>query len=840
MKSKIAQMARVQRLLVASDFDGTLAAIAPQPHLASPVPRAMEILRSAARLPQTCVAIVSGRALADLRSRLGALPGAWFVGGHGAEISGPNITLVPQDYSRVLDAVAAALRGIAPPGEGYLHERKPAGIAVHFRGVDARAAADAVDRVTRLASSHAGLILRHGKMVVEVLAADTNKGVALRALKRSTGATGVVFFGDDVTDEDGFRELGERDLAIKIGDGATDADFSVSSLDEAHALLSELVDAREAWLREVRRPSIQDYSILSDLRTIAVVSPGGVVEWLCLPRADGSGVFSSLIGEPSMGQWSIASASDPGPPSQRYLGSTLTLETCWPSVRVVDYLDGSAGRTFQRAGRTDLVRVVEGTGRALVRFAPRLDFGRARTKLLVADGGLLVEGGSDPLVLCSPGVEWVVTEADGSGVATAELDLGARSFVLELRAGTRSLVPAKVPEANRREQTAAVWNQWARSLTIPRVESDLCRRSALVLRALVHGPTGALLAAGTTSLPETAGGARNWDYRFCWPRDAAVACAALVRLGNLGVAMKYLDWLLGVVDRCAGPERLRPIYSVTGEELGAEAELSHLSGYRSSQPVRVGNAAARQVQLDVFGPIVELISLLSEAGAAISPDHWRLVEAMTTAVERSWREPDHGIWEVRTDKRHHVHTKVMCWLALDRAVRLADHFAGPRRDSWISLRDLIREEILVQGFDEGLGGFVAAYDLREPDASALSVGLTGMIGPDDPRFTGTVELVRSRLLDRGTVSRYRYDDGLPGPEGGFHLCTGWLVESLVMIGALGEARALFESLCKAAGATGLMCEQWCPVENTGLGNTPQAYSHAAVINAAVALASVEG
>ncbi len=605
-----------------------------------------------------------------------------------------------------------------------------------------------------------------------------------------------------------------------------------------------------SWAGAEGDAPLHHHSVLSDQRTLAVVNPHGDIVWMCLPRADGPSVFASLLGGDDAGCWRVRPAGDrPGAgaaPHQAYVGDTLILRTQWPTFGVTDYLDGAGGRSFQRAGRTDLIRVVEGRGVARVEFAPRLDFGRGKVRLLRGGGehaSLVVEGADDPLVLAWFGapVEWEIHETGAGPVAVALIDLDrtpSGSVTLELRSGTRSTRPARLPEPERREQNARLWSAWAASLRLPSVAPEACKRSALMLRSLVHGPTGAILAAATTSLPEEIGGVRNWDYRFCWPRDAAISAAALVRLGNTGIAMKFLDWLLAVVDRSAGPERLRPIYTVTGSHLGPEAELPHLAGYRGSRPVRLGNAASTQVQLDVFGPIVELVALLADAGAAISPDHWRLVEAMVLAVERRWQEPDHGVWEIRTNLRHHVHSRAMGWLAADRGARLAQEFLGTGRESWKFLSESIRGEVLARGFDPGLNAFVAAYDLHEPDAAALTLGLCGLVPADDPRFVGTVDLIAQRLLDRGTVRRYLYDDGLPGGgggEGGFHLCTGWLVDALSHLGRLDQAHALFDSLLGAMGPTGVLTEEWCPNERTGLGNLMQGYSHAAIIQAAWAL-----
>jgi len=835
MRERSETLAITPRLLIATDFDGTLARIVDDPRAAAAPPAVLDLLRGAARMPQTAVAVVSGRGLADLRKRLGTIEGAWLVGGHGAEISGPHTSYTPEGVSQLLESIAEPLRRAAPPEAGFLHERKATGIAVHFRAVEARTAKKAVAEILETIAAPAGMGVCHGKKVIDLLAVDADKGSTLQKLRHETGATGVIYLGDDVTDEDAFGTLGPDDLSIKIGVPPTKADYCLPSVEDAHDLIGRLVEHRAAWLLTTRAPAIQDHAILSDQRTIAVVAPDARVAWLCLPRADSHAVFASLLDSPKAGHWSVAPSDGLPASGQRYLTDTFTLETSWPGMRVTDYLDGSGGRAFQRAGRTDLVRTIEGRGSARVDFAPRLDFGRTRTRLVAAENGVIVEGSADMIVLFSPGVAWSIREQDGGKVASAAVSLDHGPVVMELRIGTRSLAPSRIPESLRRAQTERAWSGWVSSLRLPSIATDLCRRSALVLRALTYGPTGAVFAAGTTSLPETAGGVRNWDYRFCWPRDAAIAGAALVRLGNTGVAMRFLDWLMAIVERCAGPERLRPVYTVSGEELGPEAELSHLRGYRASRPVRIGNAAAQQVQRDVFGPIVDLVYLLAEAGAAISPDHWRLVEAMALAVERGWQEPDHGIWEVRSERRHHVHSKVMSWLALDRAVKLAGQFFGVQRDAWAALRDRIRDEVIEKGFEPRMNAFVAAYDLHEPDASALSVGLFGLIDPADSRFVGTVDLVQHRLLEGGTVYRYRYDDALAGPEGGFHICTGWLAESLLRLGRRDEAEVLFKKLCASVGPTGLLSEQWCPTEQTGLGNLAQAYSHAALINTAVAL-----
>jgi GH15 family glucan-1,4-alpha-glucosidase len=362
----------------------------------------------------------------------------------------------------------------------------------------------------------------------------------------------------------------------------------------------------------------------------------------------------------------------------------------------------------------------------------------------------------------------------------------------------------------------------------------LIRRSALALKALCYGPSGAIAAAATTSLPEHLGGVRNWDYRFCWLRDAAMSASALVKLGSQSEGMAFLDWILNLL-RERSPERLQPLYALTGEALGPEAEIAELHGYAGSRPVRVGNAAARQVQLDVFGPIVELIALLIERDAPLSSEHWRLVDAMVQAVERRWQEPDHGIWEIRRPGRHHVHSKLMCWVTADRAVSIAERFYDRQQTAWIELRDRIAADILQHGYKPQVNAFTAAYDGDDLDASALCVALAGFLPASDPRFIGTVEAVEKHLKDGPTVYRYRYEDGLPGAEGGFHLCASWLVNAYLMLRRTDDAWQLFEQLVQLVGPTGLLSEQYDPQISRALGNHPQAYSHIGLIENAIAL-----
>lgn len=833
LSQRISELARVPVLLVASDYDGTLAPIAADPAEVKPDREAIVALRTLASMPQTHVAVISGRSLQDLAKHTGGAD-LHLVGSHGSEFEESFAQLLGPETLALRERLGTELRIITSRSPDFILEEKPAAFAFHFRRAEQSVADAAVGAIMNGPALLPGVHVRHGKKVVELSVVETNKGQALEKIRQRVGASAAIFLGDDLTDEDAFAVLTGPDVGVKVGPGETKAQFRIDDCTSVARLLADLAEQRSTWLAGRDAVPIEKHSLLSDQRTIALVNPLGRIVWMCLPRIDSHAIFAEILGGPSAGFFEICPVNKEEVCHQEYVGPTMALRTQWSEFSVTNYLDCSGGRAFQRAGRTDLLRVVEGRGRCRVTFAPRLDFGRLHTRLVLHPNGVEVHGGRDPLVLHAPGIAWTLTEEGGHQTAGAEVDIPPEGLVFELRYGTGNLGESIVKEPERREETLRHWSAWAKRLSLPKETPDLVLRSALVIKALTYGPTGAIAAAATTSLPEAIGGVRNWDYRYCWPRDAALAAASLARLGSTGTAMRLLDWLLGVLDQTESPERMSPIYTVSGGNLGPEGEINVLAGYAGSRPVRVGNAAAQQIQLDVFGYIADLIALLADRACALTPDHWRLMELMVGAVSLRWSEPDHGIWEPRTPPRHHVHSKVMCWLTVDRAMHVAEYF-GRRRAEWAELRSNIAEDVLRQGWRAEVNSFSAVYDAVEPDAATLWLGISGLLDPSDPRFLGTIDFVAAHLRTGPTVYRYVGADGLPGFEGGFHLCTTWLIEAYLLAGRKEEALALYQDYVALAGPTGLYSEEYDPKTKRALGNHPQAYSHLGLINAAVLL-----
>ncbi len=838
LAERIRRLARVPNLLVACDYDGTVAPLVNDPSDATPLRDSVAAMRSLAEQPNTYVTVVSGRSLRDLAT-LSRLPEEIrLVGSHGSEFDLGFASQLDPDLVERRDKITAEVRTL---GERYdaLIEEKPTGVTFHLRGMsdDVKEAARQ-DLVTGPAG-HDWVFTRNGHDILELSVIDTNKGTALDTIRHQVGASAVVFFGDDLTDEDAFRSLSGPDVGVKVGDGSTLAEFRVPGPETVSQVLALLAELRAKWLGGEGLVPIQNHSVLSDLRTAAIVNPEASITWMCSPRIDSAAVFAELLGGPSAGRFLVADGAERLPPqSQQYLTNTMVLESRFRSFTVTDFLDSSSGRTRRLAGRTDLLRIIEGSGEVHIEFSPRLNFGRVPTQLEAKPEGVVVLGAADLMVLRAPDVEWEIIDDGRHQTAVGRVVLDPSEPVcLELRCGTGTVRPDARSEQERLSDTAHFWSNWVSKLSLPSTEPELVVRSALMLKALCHGPTGAILSAATTSLPAQIGGVRNWDYRYCWLRDAAMVARTLVRLGSRAEAMAFLDWVLQLLETRNDPERLAPLYNVTGRHLPPEAEIAQLPGYGGSRPVRVGNAADGQVQLDVFGSIVDLVHELLEHGEALSAEHWRLVEAMVLAVSRRWHEPDHSIWGIRKPPRQHLYSKVMCWVTVDRAISIADQFLDRSPSAWVELRERIAADISDKGWNDAVDAFTAAYGDPDLDASTLAVGLSGLVSADDPRFAKTIEAVERDLRVGSTVGRYAVDDGLPGKEGGFNLMTSWLIDALCLTGQRDRAVGLFTDVCERVGDTGVLSEQHDPEHDRATGNIPQATAHVGLINNVLSLDS---
>ncbi len=846
LRAALGRVARVPQLLIGCDYDGTLAPLVDDPAAAGPLPEAVAAVRALASLPQTVVAVISGRALRDLAT-LSRLPSeVHLVGSHGSEFDLGFIQRLPPELRDLHGRLHSELTSIAKEHPGIRLETKPASIAVHVRGLDRETSDLALEAVRTGPCAWPGVHVTNGKEVIELSLLATDKGAAVNALRAQAAASAVLYLGDDVTDENAFAQLHGPDVGVKIGAGETRAAYMVDEPIDAVRVLGYVLETRKQWLFGEQAVPIERHSMIANGTTVALLAPDAKVTWLCHPRPDSAAIFADILGGPRSGYFSVAPERGGIPLGQRYRPATMTVETRWSGVTVTDWLEGpvpggnsvSDGDVRVTGQATTMVRVLTGSGVARLEFAPRPEFGQVAVGLEQVHGGLRVVGCNEPIVVFSPGVEWDVFDDGGHDTARAAVDLSAadgRAFV-ELRFDCENVNPHPETIEARQLRAEQPWSEWAAKLQLPAMAPKEVLRSALTLRGLWHAPTGSILAAATTSLPEELGGVRNWDYRYCWLRDAALAARALVELGSLEEAEALLRWVDGCVDRTGGhPERLHPLYTVDGAELGPEAVIDTLPGYAGSRPVRVGNAANRQVQLDVFGPITDLLAAVVSARGSVRNRDWRVVEAMVQAVERRWHEPDHGVWEARLPPRHHVYSKVMCWLTVDRALAIQALRGENERETWVELRDRIRADVLEQGWNEVAGAYSVAYGHEEIDASSLWIGLCGLLPRDDPRFLATVLKVEAELRSGPVVYRYRWDDGLPGREGGFHLCTSWLVEAYLQTGRRGEAEELFQQMVDTAGPTGLMPEQYDPFNERCLGNHPQAYSHLGLIFSALAL-----
>ena len=577
---------------------------------------------------------------------------------------------------------------------------------------------------------------------------------------------------------------------------------------------------------------IEDYALIGDMETAALVERGGSVDWLCFPRFDSGACFAALLGDENNGRWLLAPAAG-GTPTRRYLGETLILETTWETedgaVRVYDFMP-------PRDAAPDIVRIVEGVrGRVSMRseLVIRFDYGHIVPWVTRMDSARLALAGPDGLCFRTP----AHTRGENMRtVSTFTIEEGERvPFVLTWFSSHED-PPAPIDAEEAFVETDEFWRGWIGSCSadIPQEWRPILTRSLLVLKALIYEPTGGIVAAPTTSLPEWIGGVRNWDYRYCWLRDATLTLLALLHADYEAEADAWRNWLLRAV--AGDPADVQIMYGVAGERRLTELELPWLRGYEGSAPVRIGNGASEQLQIDVFGEVVDALYQARVHGLAFEQGVWDLQRVLLDYLGRIWREPDEGIWEIRGEPRHFVHSKVMAWVAFDRAVRSVEEHASPGPgDEWRSVRDEIHADVLAKGFDEELGSFVQSYGSKELDASLLLIPLVGFLPASDPRVRGTIEAIERDLLVDGFVLRYRTHssvDGLPPGEGVFLPCSFWLVDCLELLGRHREAHALFERLIGLANDVGLLSEEYDPKSRRQLGNFPQAFTHLALVNSA--------
>ena len=591
-----------------------------------------------------------------------------------------------------------------------------------------------------------------------------------------------------------------------------------------------------------RPPSrIEDYAVVADLQTAALVARDGSVDWLCLPRFDSSAAFAALLGGPKAGRWRIAPLAGGECTRRTYRDDTMILESTWETgegtVRVLDFMP-------IRQTEPDLIRIVEGVSGSVrmgVELVARFDYGRVVPWVRHAGGRWVAVAGPDSVWLDTP---VRVEGRNMRSLAEFTVEAGQRvPFVLTWVPSHQDEPPRYDPD-RALDETERFWKDWIGQCTYDGRYRDAVHRSLLVLKALTYAPSGGITAAATTSLPEQLGGPRNWDYRYCWLRDAAFTLQALTGGGYTAEAKAWRDWLLRAV--AGDPEDLQIMYSLTGRRRLPETELDWLDGYEGSRPVRVGNEAAGQFQLDVYGELLDGLHSAREAGLANDEDAWTLQTMLTEYLEGVWQRPDSSLWEVRGPQQHFVHSKVMAWVGLDRMINTAER-AGLRAplDRWRAARAAVHREVCERGFDAERGTFTQYYGSNGLDAALLLIPRVGFLPPSDPRVRGTVDAVQRELTQDGLVLRYRTDadptsdhgtvDGLPGAEGVFLACSFWLADALALTGREARARALFERLLDLRNDVGLLSEEWDPHTRRQLGNTPQAFSHVGLVNTALTL-----
>jgi GH15 family glucan-1,4-alpha-glucosidase len=577
---------------------------------------------------------------------------------------------------------------------------------------------------------------------------------------------------------------------------------------------------------------IEDYGLIGDFETAALVCKTGSIDWLCWPRFDSDACFAALLGDTNNGRWLIAPAQGNPRTTRRYRPDTLILETSFVTadgeVMLIDFMP-------LRGRASHLVRFVVGkrgsvsmTTELIVRF----DYGASVPWVRRTEAGdLLAISGPDMLVLRTP------VELRGEGLTTVgDFTVAAGqtiAFVLTY-APSHLPVPEPIDPQDALRQTQSFWEDWASIHQSTGVYTDAVRRSLITLKALTYEPTGGIAAAPTTSLPEQIGGPRNWDYRFCWLRDATLTLLAFMNGGYYDEARRWRDWLLRAA--AGSPSQLQIMYGLAGEKRLAEWEIPWLSGYEGAKPVRVGNAASGQLQIDVFGEVMDAFHQARVGGIQVLAEGWDFERALLSHLEKIWSSPDEGIWEVRGGRQHFTYSKVMAWVAFDRAIKDAEAFGLEAPvDRWRKLRADIHAEVCEKAFNPRVGAFVQAYGSEHLDASALLIPVVGFLPPEDARVRCTVEAIERRLVRNGVVLRYDTavtEDGLPPGEGAFLACSFWLADAYVLLGRDEDARRLFERLLSLRNDLGLLSEEYDPAAKRLLGNFPQAFSHIALVNTA--------
>lgn len=579
---------------------------------------------------------------------------------------------------------------------------------------------------------------------------------------------------------------------------------------------------------------IEDYALIGDCETAALVGRDGSIDWLCFPRFDSAACFAALLGTPDHGRWLVAPVGPVTAVRRWYRGETAVLETEMTTdegvVSIIDFMPV----------RTDLPEVVRlvvgrrGRVRMKMELVVRFDYGSVVPWVRQVDGGITAIAGPDGLLLRSP------VPLFGEGFRTVgefEISEGEEigfdlTWFRSHEEPDQNLSPREALQS-----TEDWWTEWAADCSIEGPWREAVIRSLITLKALTYKPTGAIVAAPTTSLPEKFGGVRNWDYRYCWLRDATFTLFALMSAGFTREAAQWREWLVRTV---AGmPEQIHIMYGIGGERRLPELELPWLPGFAESRPVRIGNAAHAQFQLDVFGEVLDATYQGWKIGIPHDPEAWRVETALLDYLESAWREPDEGIWEVRGPRRHFTHSKMMAWVAMDRAVKGIEQFGleGPL-ERWRAIRDEIHREVCERGYDAELGSFVQYYGSKLLDASLLTMPLVGFLPPTDPRVLGTISAIEEHLSTDGFVSRYQTVpdvDGLPPGEGSFLLCSFWLVDCMELTGRHEEATQLFERLLSIRNDVGLLAEEYDPEAERFTGNFPQAFSHVGLVNSALNL-----